>query len=107
MVFQGTVLGPQLWNLFFADVADAIREFMFEEVIFADDLNAYRILPSSTPNGTAMQALYNVQHELHKWGEANQVSFDAVKESNTYFLRPAHWDQTSNSLESSLIVASR
>jgi len=81
MVYQGTVLGPQLWNLFFADAADAIREFMFEEVIFADDLNAWRILPSSTPNETAMQALDNVQHELHKWGEANQVTFDAGKES--------------------------
>ena len=81
MVYQGTVLGPQLWNLFFADAADAIREFLFEEVIFADDLNAFRIIPGTTPNETAMEAIDKVQQELHKWGEANQVSFDASKES--------------------------
>ena len=40
MVFQGTMLVPQLWNLFFEDAANAIKEFFYEEVIFADDLNA-------------------------------------------------------------------
>jgi hypothetical protein len=81
MVYQGTVLGPQLWNLFFADAADAIQEFLFEEVVYADDLNAFKILPSSTTNDTALQAIDNVQQELHQWGAANQVSFDASKES--------------------------
>ena len=42
MVFQGTVLGPQLWNLYFEDAADAIKEYMFEEIVYADDLNAYK-----------------------------------------------------------------
>jgi hypothetical protein len=81
MVFQGTVLGPQLWNLFFEDAASAIQEYFFEEVIFADDLNAYRIVPSSTGVDSAMKSMECVQAELHRWGNANQVTFDSGKES--------------------------
>ena len=66
MVYQGTVLGPQLWNLYFEDAANSIREFLFEEVVFGDDLNAYKIIPSSTPNDIALKAIDNVQQELHK-----------------------------------------
>jgi hypothetical protein len=81
MVFQWTVLGPQLWNWFFEDAARAIQEFLYEEVIFADDLNAYKVVPSSTSVEKAMESMSNVQGELHKWGQANQVAFDAAKES--------------------------
>ena len=81
MVFQGTVLGPQLWNLFFEDAKRAINEFMYDEIIFADDLNAYKILPGGTSNDVAIKAIDSVQQELHRWGEANQVTFDPTKES--------------------------
>ena len=81
MLFQGTVLGPQLWNLFFEDAARAINEFFYEEVIFADDLNAYKVVPSTTNVDTAMKSMNCVQAELHKWGRANQVTFDPGKES--------------------------
>ena len=81
MVFQGTVLGPQLWNLFFADAAAAIREFMFFEMVYADDLDAYKIVPSSTGDDEAMRMMDKAQTELHKWGAANRVSFDPAKES--------------------------
>jgi len=81
MVFQGTVTGPTLWNLFFEDARHAINEWFFTEVVFADDLNAYRIVAGSTPNGTIKESLDNCQQELHKWGAANQVAFDAAKES--------------------------
>jgi hypothetical protein len=81
MVFQGTVLGPQLWNLFFEDAKSAINEFMYEEIVFADDLNAYKVVPSTTSVATALGSLDNVQRELHKWGSANQVAFDPGKES--------------------------
>ena len=30
MVFQGTVLGPPLWNTFFADVATVVQELLWE-----------------------------------------------------------------------------
>ena len=81
MVFQGTVLGPQLWNLFFEDARRAIREFFYEEMVYADDLNAYKVVPASTSMESAMKSLDNVQQELHRWGAANQVTFDPSKES--------------------------
>ena len=81
MVYQGTVLGPTLWNMFFADACDAIREYLFEEVVFADDLNAFREFGSGTPNEEIFVAVDKCQDELHAWGRANQVSFDPAKES--------------------------
>ena len=81
MVYQGTVMGPQLWNLFFEDAASAINEIMFEEVVYADDLNAYKIVPSTTSAVSCMEVIDKVQVELHRWGYANQVTFDASKES--------------------------
>ena len=42
MLFQGTVLGPTLWNLFFEDSRVPITKAKFKEIVFADDLNAYK-----------------------------------------------------------------
>jgi hypothetical protein len=81
MVFQGTVLGPPLWNVFYEDARHAIHEMSFEESVFADDLNAYRVFPATTPNPKVLVALNLCQKELHEWGHANQVAFDAGKES--------------------------
>jgi Ni2+-binding GTPase involved in maturation of urease and hydrogenase len=81
MVFQGTVSGPMLWNLFFEDARHAINDCFFTEVVYADDLNAYRIFPKTAQTVDIMRSLDNCQHELHKWGVANQVCFDAAKES--------------------------
>ena len=44
MVYQGAVLGPPLWNVFYADAADAVHVHDFLEVIFADDLNCFKDL---------------------------------------------------------------
>ena len=81
MVFQGTVSGPSLWNLFFEDARHAINEWLFKEIVFADDLNGYRIFPSATPNSTVKKLINNCQQELHKWGDANRAASDAEKES--------------------------
>jgi hypothetical protein len=81
MVYQGTVTGPILWNLFFEDARFAIHEYFFQEVVYADDLNAYRIFPPDTGNDSIKTCIHNCQQELHKWGLANQVAFDAGKES--------------------------
>ena len=81
MVYQGTVTGPTLWNVFFEDARHAINELLFTEVVYADDLNAYRIFPSSTHNDNIKICIGSCQQELHKWGAANQVAFDAGKES--------------------------
>ena len=37
MVFQGTVLRPLLWNIFFKDTGDILRNFGFIDVAFADE----------------------------------------------------------------------
>ena len=49
-VFQGTVLGPPLWNIFFREIDDTIRRCLFRVAKFADDLTAYRNYVSSTCN---------------------------------------------------------
>ena len=77
IVFQGTVTGPTLWNLFFEDARHAINECFYNEIVFADDSNAYRIYPSAAQNDAMKRSLNNCQRELHKWGDANQVVFDA------------------------------
>jgi hypothetical protein len=87
MVFQGIVLGPQLWNLFFEDAKRASNEFLDEEIVYADDLNAFKIVPSSTTLESAQGSMDLVQHELHKWGAANQVIFDSAKESKHFLFR--------------------
>ena len=42
MAYQGTVLGPTLWNLFCDNARTATNDCMFEEVAYADDLKSYR-----------------------------------------------------------------
>ena len=53
----------------------------FNEVVFADDLNAYRGFPSTTSDEVIDKCISSCQQELHSWGRANRVSFDASKES--------------------------
>ena len=40
-VFQGTVLGPPLWNYFYADARFSVRNLGFTETVFADDFNCW------------------------------------------------------------------
>ena len=46
MVYQGTVLGPPLWNVFYEDAAIAIRVHGFCEVVFADDGICWNCFPN-------------------------------------------------------------
>ena len=80
-VFQGTVLGPPLWNVFYGDARHAIHEVGFEECIFADDLNCFKVLAGSYGDNSAFNLLGRCQETLHKWGEANQVTFEPSKET--------------------------
>ena len=82
MVFQGTVLGPSLWNLFFADAAISIRNAEYLEIIYADDLNAYKIFPATMENEAILEANLKCQDSLHAWGRQNRVTFDPGKESS-------------------------
>ena len=55
MVFQGTVGGPTLWNLFYEDARRAINEVFYTEVVFADHLNAYHVFLVQLRNWTLLQ----------------------------------------------------
>ena len=87
MVYQGTVLGPILWNLFFGDARRAIQMLKFVETIVADDLNAYRRFNNSVSNSVVVRVAKQCQSRLHEWGRANQVEFDSTKESITILSR--------------------
>ena len=80
-VFQGTVWGPALWNIFFASVLEAASEAGFESLAFADDLNSLKIFSEATPNARVYDELAECQTRIHEWGLANQVTFDPKKES--------------------------
>ena len=81
MCFQGTVWGPSLWNLFFSDAPLALRKCAFKEIMYADDLNAYRVFTNGTSNDFVLGQLRRCQLELHEWGAANSVTFEQTKES--------------------------
>ena len=49
-VFQGTVLGPPLWNLFFADVVTAAESQGGDASLFADDLNIFKAFEKNVTN---------------------------------------------------------
>ena len=80
MVFQGTMLGPISWNIFYADSNKPIRDSGFTDTTFADDLNAWKQFEAPTPKQQMLEAMTNCQKELHAWGKANQVLFDCDKE---------------------------
>ena len=64
MVYQGTVLGPPLWNLFFKDAKTAIVNSEFEEIVYADDLNAFKEFDSSTENEVILAPCCSCQSNL-------------------------------------------
>ena len=82
-VFQGTVLGSPLWNVFYADARRAAGDLGFIETIFADDFNCFKgFAKGKLPQGLRCEIeLRGVQKELHLWGKANRVLFDPSKES--------------------------
>ena len=69
-----------LWNLFLEDAAIPIRNSGFKEIVFADDLNAWRSFKGNIRNATILKHGSRCQDELHKWGRANQVTFELAKE---------------------------
>ena len=80
-VYQGTVLGPPLWNTHFAGAAGPLNELGFAETVFADDLNAYREYSPTIPNQIILSDLRECQFTLHRWGASRQILFDSGKES--------------------------
>ena len=81
MVYQGTVLGPPLWNIYYADTALTVNLNGFLEIIFADDLNSVTDFGVQTPNSELQTEIDKCHQELHKWGNANRINFDPTKDS--------------------------
>ena len=96
-VFQGTVLGPPLWNTFLADSRRPLNKRGFSDTTFADDLNAWKAFRlnrlAANPHEAPLQELREVQAELHLWGAANRVEFDAGKESFHILHRRLHYGE--------------
>ena len=85
-VFQGTVLGPPLWNIFYADARFSVNAKGFSETVFADDFNCWQPFfithdEVDSAHAAAFIILREAQQELHLWGQANRVVFDPSKES--------------------------
>ena len=81
MVYQGTVWGPPLWNSYFGDSSTAVRDSGFCDMYFADDLTCSKAYDGKLPTETVDEELLECQGNLHRWGKANQVLFDASKET--------------------------
>ena len=79
-IFQGTVLGPPLWNVFFKSIDDIIKCCTFKLAKFADDLTAYKNFESSLSNEHILEDMEECQLAAHNWGVVNRVQFDAGKE---------------------------
>ena len=80
MVYQGTVLGPPLWNTFFSDVKDAAESSGATAAMFADDLVTYKRYDRQLDNSLIFDDLHECQAAVHEWGGKNQVAFDPSKE---------------------------
>ena len=81
MIFQGTVLGPPLWNVFFHDVINAAEKFGAYASIFADDLNAFQNFDTKLSNADVRYHMQKTRIEVHKWGQTNRVTFENSKEA--------------------------
>ena len=62
-----------------ADAASALNLIGFLEIVFADDFNCFKEFGLHAPNETLHTEMDRCQSDLHKWGKANQVSFDPAK----------------------------
>ena len=82
-IYQGTVLGPPLWNFFFADIAVPDRFPVGEEGMFVDDLNVFQQFDQCTPLNEVKNVLEKCRDRVYTWGKANRVSSDDAKE---YFI---------------------
>ena len=79
-VYQGTVLGPPSWSVFFSDVAEAVIEAEHDEDLFADDLTCEKSVLKDVPDDDVFKELRECQARVHAWGVANRVQFDPKKE---------------------------
>ena len=70
-VFQGTVLCPPLWNVFFGDAERSLTDG-FVDTTYADDKNAYKKFGRSVSHELIEKELRECQICLHLWGLATE-----------------------------------
>ena len=87
MVFQGTMLGPLLWNVSFKDIGTILHEHSFQDLIFADDLNGMRLYPT-----------YMQDHLIRADVDAMQKKREQQKESEKMRSFVGHFNLHSKSL---------
>ena len=79
-VFQGTVLGPPLWNIFFSDVTQPASSLGGDPSLFADDLAMFQKFAKTETNEQIHRHMHLCRTRVHKWGRVNRVAFDPSKE---------------------------
>ena len=67
MVFQGTVSGPSLWNINFANVHEPAERNGAQERRFAHDLSVSEAYPRTVANEQVLSDLHKTQREIHAW----------------------------------------
>ena len=67
-VFQGTVLGPPLWNVFFNDVIVPAGSTGGDPNLFADDLNVFQKIDRLDDNDAIKLEMDRCRSEVHSWG---------------------------------------
>ena len=65
MIFQGTVLGPPLWDSFFADVVEEVPQGRQEINLFADDLTVMASVRQAASPDLSIEALEEAQGRTH------------------------------------------
>ena len=79
-VFQGTVLGPPLWIVFFSDVTQPASSTGGNPPLFADDLSVFQKFDRFAKNSEIIRAMHVCRNRVHAWGRVNRVAFDPTKE---------------------------
>ena len=74
------MLGPNLWNTFFADVHEAAEATGCKERKFADDLSTFKEYKRDVSNDDIMQDLALCQASVHHCGAVNRITFEPAKE---------------------------
>ena len=69
-------------------------------IVYADDLNGFEEIEHNASVDSVLADAKKCQIELHKWGKANQVSFDPAKEFASC-LTPSRMETLLNCSESS------
>jgi len=79
-VFQGTVLGPPLWNVFFQDVVTPAASTGGKPSQFADDLLVFKEFDRGEESSNILSDMERCRSQVHHWGKVNRVEFDPSKE---------------------------